>query len=251
MAKHTVQKRKALPKQATTKENTKTWLGNDTKSRQRRAKRRASEAHPQTSPRSRSETLREIKALVKKGAGRLNTFFYVGVVIGIVMGPLVLLGALVPGGPEFLQSPEDEPPYAIIFGGGMTLLFGVALVEQYVKHRKDNRILSIITHSPQEVVWIYKEISKGEVTSRYGTSGAQVAQFIHVHFHLVDGTHHLVWLSDADANRLIDLLHATFPHISCGYEPHIQEAYQHNPVALRWDPHYSDTPREVTGRTKI
>ncbi len=178
-------------------------------------------------------------------------FFYIGVVIGIVMGPLVLIGALVPGGPAFLQSPEDEPPFAIIFGGGMTLLFGVALVEQYHKHRRDNRILSIITHSPQEIVWIYKEISKGEVTSSYGTSGAQVAQFTHVHFHLTDGTHHLVWLSDADANRLIDLLHATFPHISCGYEAHIQEAYQRDPVALRWDPHYSDTPREITGRTKI
>jgi hypothetical protein len=249
MVKHNVQKSKALPRKAVVKENTKAWLTEDTKSK--RAKRKTSGDHQQASQRSRSDNLREIRALVKKGAGRLNTFFYVGVVIGIVMGPLVLLGALVPGGPEFLQSPEGEPPFAIIFGGGMTVLFGIALVEQYVKHRKDNRILFIITHSPQEIVWIYKEISKGEVTSSYGTSGAQVAQFIHVHFHLTDGTHHRVWLSDTDANHLIDLLHTTFPHISCGYEPHILEAYQHNPVTLRWDPHYSDTPREVTGRTKI
>jgi hypothetical protein len=139
----------------------------------------------------------------------------------------------------------------MIFGGGMTLLFGVALIEQYGKYRKDNRLLSIITHSPQEIVWVYKEISKGEITSSYGTSGTQIAQFIHVHFHLTDGTHHLIWLSEANADHLIDLLHRTFPHISCGYAPHIQEAYRRDPIALRRAPHYSDAVREVKGRTKI
>ena len=198
-----------------------------------------------------AKAIQEIKILFRKGAKRLNKFFYVGVVIGIVMGPLVLLLAFVPGAAEALRIPADQRPYMIGFGAMMTLLFIVALVEQYVKFRKDTALIRLIEHNPEEIVWAHKSIGEARVSQSYASPGASVARFVHAHFYLLDGSKNLVWLSEAETDRLLHLVHTTFPHISCGYTDAIKQAYKRDPAALLRNPQYSEAAEKRASTAKI
>jgi RNA polymerase subunit RPABC4/transcription elongation factor Spt4 len=158
------------------------------------------------------DTLREIETLIGRGAKRLNAFFYVGVVIGLVMGPLVLAASFVPSVRETIAAGENDLAIMRIFGVGMTVLLGIASVEQYVKVRRDKKVLSTLARNPQKIVAMHKETNKATA----GRAGGTIASFTHVYLTLKDGTQSKVWLPNADANRLIDLLQRE-PLIFCPY----------------------------------
>lgn len=194
-------------------------------------------------------TIEEIQSLVKKGTKKLNRFFYVGVVIGVVMGPLVLIASQIPAWRERLAG--DDPKWMFIFGGLMTVLFGVAIVEQLVKYGKDRALVWRLRHSPRDILWAYKEISEGRVQHRTGNTGARVAQYVHVCFHMMDGKKVIVWLSEGEADRLMGLLRATFPHWTIGYSEEIEEAYQEAPERLQLNPRHVEGVKRVTGGVRM
>lgn len=85
--------------------------------------------------------LQEINTLIVKGARRLNTLVDVGIVMGALMGPAVLIAASFPAVRETLVRHEARPQMMVIFAVGMTVLRGVASAEQWVKVRKDHTLL--------------------------------------------------------------------------------------------------------------
>jgi hypothetical protein len=148
-----------------------------------------------------TDTLQEIESLLKRGAKGLNAFFYVGVVLGLVMGPLVLAASFVPAIRDVIAAGENDPGIMRAFGVGMTVLLGIASVEQYIRVQKDKKVLSALARNPQKIVAVHKE------TSRAAERKTRIAvEFTHVYLSLEDGTRSKVWLPDTDANRLIDLL---------------------------------------------
>jgi hypothetical protein len=149
-----------------------------------------------------TDTLQEIESLLKQGAKGLNAFFYVGVVLGLVMGPLVLVASFVPAVRDVFATGENDLGIMRAFGVGMTVLLGIASVEQYVRVQKDKKVLSTLARNPQKIVAAHKETSRAEM----GKIGVTVAKFTHVYLSLEDGTQSKVWLPDKDANRLISLL---------------------------------------------
>ena len=191
----------------------------------------------------------EIRALVKKGTRKLNRFFYVGVVIGIVMGPLVLVASRIPAWRERLAG--DDERLMVIFGGLMTVLFAVAIVEQLFKYGKDQALVWALRQSPRDIVWAYKEIREGRVQHRTGGRGARVARYVHVSFHMVDGKRVVVWLSEGEVDQLIELLKATFPHLTIGYSEEIDEDYKRAPERLRLNPRQVDGVKEATGGVRM
>jgi hypothetical protein len=190
-----------------------------------------------------------IRSLVKKGTKKLNRFFYVGVVIGTLMGPLVLIASRVPAVQERM-SPEDLK-WMTIFGGMMTLLFGIAIVEQLFKYGKDRALVWRLRHSPRDVVWAYKEISEGRIQHRTGGKGARVARYVHVCFHMIDGKKVIVWLNEREADRLMALLTATFPHLTLGYSEEIEAQYKRAPEQLRLNPQRVEGVKHVTGGVRM
>ena len=194
----------------------------------------------------RDQDVQEIQALVKKGSAKLNRFFYVGLVVGVVMGILPLVASFIPAAREAMGIAAKDVTIMRIFGGGMTLLLGVALVEQWVKHRRDTRVLASLDDAGQ-IVWVYKEISTGQVQRRAGEEGTMVARFIHVYFHLLDGSRALVWLSNAEAERLVALVARHYAHVTCGYSEEIERAYKQDPAALQAHPRRIDGVKKVSG----
>lgn len=193
--------------------------------------------------------IEEIRSLVEKGTKKLNRFFYVGVVIGIVMGPLVLVASRIPAWRERLAG--DDERLMVIFGGLMTVLFGVAIVEQLFKYGKDRALVWALRQSPRDIVWVYKEIREGRVQARTGGRGARVARYVHACFHLVDRKKVIVWLSEREVDRLIELLKATFPHLTVGYSEEIEEEYKQAPERLRLNPRQVDGVKEATGGVRM
>lgn len=149
-----------------------------------------------------TDTLQEIENLLKQGAKGLNAFFYVGVILGLVMGPLVLVASFVPAVQDVIAAGENDLGIMRAFGVGMTVLLGIASVEQYVRVQKEKKVLSALARDPQKIVAVHKETSRAIERK----TGAAVARFTHVYLSLEDGTRSKVWLPDKDATRLIDLL---------------------------------------------
>ena len=194
----------------------------------------------------RDQDVQEIRALVKKGSAKLNRFFYIGLVVGLVMGILPLSASFIPAAREALNVGAEDLTIMRIFGGGMTFLLGVAMVEQWVKYRRDTRVLSSLDDAGQ-IVWVYKEISTAKVQRRAGDKGATVARFVHVYFHLLDGSRALVWLSNAEAERLVALVARHYAHVTCGYSEEIERAYKQDPAALQAHPQRVDGVKKRSG----
>jgi ribosomal protein L40E len=132
----------------------------------------------------------EIKHLMQKGAGHFSNLFYIGVVIGLVMGPGLLIAAAIPA----VRSALDTTNYrAMLFLGiGMTVLLGVATVEQVVKVRKNSALLATLGAHPHRIAQIRKQDLNDAVTRLY--------------FGLGDETWAHADLESKDAQRLIWLL---------------------------------------------
>jgi len=198
----------------------------------------------------RDQDVQEMRELVKKGSGKLNRFFYVGIVVGLVMGILPLVASFIPAAREALGVGGEDLTIMRIFGGGMTFLLGVAIVEQWVKHRRDTRVLSSLDDAGQ-IVWVYKEISTAKVQRRAGEEGATVTRFIHVYFHMLDGSHALVWLSNAEADRLVALVARNYAHVTCGYSEEIARAYEQDPGRLQAHPRRVDGVKKRSGGVRM
>lgn len=176
----------------------------------------------------------EIRELIQRGSNKLNKFFYVAVVIGIVLGPGVLLAYFIPSVRNSMDA--ENARYLLYLGIGATVLFAGVLIEQWNKHRKDNIILQQIKSGMKQVAWVYKEVSGGAVRTTSAGPTNQVAQFTHVYFNLLDGSNTFVWLNSADADRLIELLKESYPDISYGYTQELEQSYRQQPIALKNSP---------------
>jgi hypothetical protein len=127
----------------------------------------------------------------------------------------------------------------------MTLVFVAVIVEQYLKVRKDWRILAALDENGDAIAWVYKAISSGRVKSTPGGNGSTVARFTHVYFHLADGSSNKVWLRNREADRLISLVRDNFGGLSTGYSEDLEKEYKKGPAALQ------KAPRHVTGVKRV
>lgn len=186
----------------------------------------------------------EIIALVEKGSKRLNLFFYLGVMVGILLGPLLLLASVMPNVTG--QMPSSDLVSMRILGCAITVLFGLVIWEQFGKLQKDRRLLQVLEQKPDELVWVYKEVSVGRAQKRAGGRGAAVARFVHIYFHLFDGSGSKVWLPEPEADRLLNLVCQEFSLLSCGYSSELEQTYKKSPLALRSNPQRVDGVKRVT-----
>jgi hypothetical protein len=98
------------------------------------------------------------------------------------------------------------------FGIGMTILFGIAIVEQVNKVRQDRKLLASVVAHPEWIARFHKVVSEANLEG----GAATVARFVHVHFFLRDGSRAKVWLPEPEADRLLGLL-AGMTLILCPY----------------------------------
>ncbi len=131
----------------------------------------------------------EIKHLMQKGAGHFSKLFYIGVVIGLVMGPGLLIAAAIPA----VRSALDATNYrAMLFLGiGMTVLLGVATVEQVVKVRKNSALLTTLGAHPHRIAQIRKQALADEVVRLYFDSGDET--WVHAELD-AEYARRLIWL---------------------------------------------------------
>lgn len=108
------------------------------------------------------------------------------------------------------------------------------MIEQAVKMMKDRRILKVLVNQPDDLVWIYTQVTTGSVRAP-GTS-IGVGVYYHVHFNLLDGTSAKVWLKQPDADRLFQLLMQEFPDLTYGYSEEIKKMYKDDPQYLKNNP---------------
>jgi hypothetical protein len=189
--------------------------------------------------------VKEIKALVKRGARKLDVLFYIGAASGILFGPLVLIASFIPAVTTPRHIDGSNLTIMRIFGGAMAALLGWAIAEQYVKWRRDNRLLALLDENPGEITWVYKVVSTGTIQGTPGGTKRTVARFIHVHFHLLDGSDHKVWLQEREADRLVALVENNFPNVSTGYSADMEEEYNKSPSALKEHPRHTPEAKNV------
>ena len=155
------------------------------------------------------------------------------------MGPCVVIAAFIPPLRAILPD-SDNNSMMLIFGIGMTILFGVAIIEHLSKSKNDLALLRTIKTAPEQIIWVYKEVSSAYVQKYPGRRGSKVAQFTHVHFHLADKTKVKIWLAEQEADHLLHLMSNEFPNLSVGYNQSIKETYKKDPMLL------SQNPQRVT-----
>jgi hypothetical protein len=191
------------------------------------------------------DDVKEIKALVKRGARKLDVLFYIGAASGILFGPLVLIASFIPAVTTPRHIDGSNLTIMRMFGGGMAILLGWAIAEQYLKWRRDSRLLTLLDENPGEIAWVYKVISTGSIQGTPGGTKRTVARFIHVHFHLLDGSSHKVWLREREADRLIALIEDNFLDVSTGYSADMEEEYKKSPSALKKNPRRTREAKNV------
>ncbi len=190
----------------------------------------------------------EMLTLVRRGAKRLNLLFYLGVLAGILMGPAVLVASLIPAAAGRLSGDAGNSVVMTVFGGLMTILCAVVLVEQWRKARRDARLLAVLENDPHRLAWVYKEIRVGRLQRRPGAARQPVARFAHVVFHLLDGSRSLIWLPEPDADRLVELVAGAFADLSIGYSTDLEQAYQDGCrlARLKENPERTDGVKQTT-----
>ena len=198
------------------------------------------------------QQLDEIITLAEQGTRRLNKFFYVGMVCGLILGPLTIWATYNQTALDFLDlNTERDTQMARIFGIVMSGLFLLAIGEQWIKVRKDRKLIKALRHHPEKLAWVYKEISTGEVRKQSSGARHKVATFYHAYFHLVDGSRTLVWLNEAGIDRLIALVVANFANVTVGYNEKLLQEYQNTPASLRKNPRRVDGVKRVTSGAAI
>jgi len=163
---------------------------------------------------------------------------YAGVVVGILMGPIVLLASLMSD--LIGQVSSSDLGTMRIFGGIVTVLFGLVLYEQFNKLKKDAHLMMVLDQDPEQLVWVYKEVRMGRA----------VAPFVHVYFHLADKTGSKVWLPELEADRLLSLVCQEFSQLSCGYSREMAQLYRQSPVQLQISPQRIDGIKRATSSVR-
>jgi DNA-directed RNA polymerase subunit RPC12/RpoP len=144
--------------------------------------------------------LQEIRALMQKGTGAPpGKLFYLGIVIGIVMGPTLLVAATLPSVRESLDQANFRS--MIWLGIGMTVMLGVTLVDEGVKAWKNRKRLNLLGEHPHRIAHIHRK-SRGEKAQ--------------LEFGLYDRIFAHILLERRDAHRLHTLL-ANAALVFCPY----------------------------------
>jgi hypothetical protein len=138
--------------------------------------------------------LEELETLLRKGRSPLPALFYIGLVMGIVMGPTVLIAATIPVVQEAVAEAEANPDLMVPFGLGMTVLLGIAVVEQWVKVRKNRKMLATFAEHPHRIAGVRKKDLEDGTTRFYLYQGEDAWARIR--------------LEEGDARRLVGLLTA-------------------------------------------
>ncbi len=191
-----------------------------------------------------------LKELILKGSKKLDWFFYAGVVMGIVFGPVVLLSSFIPSISAAVgANGANELLYMRIFGGFFTFMMPIILVEQFNKKKKDNSLIHSLESGFDDVVWVYKEISTAKYSSvSSSSSGATVARYYHAHFKLLNGKDVLIWLSEKEVDQLIGLIKEEYENISLGYNEELQRLFEKDPIELKINPKRVDSTKTLTVR---
>lgn len=87
-------------------------------------------------------------------------------------------------------------------------------------------IAEVLTHDPQQVVWVYRRVNTGRV------SGVQVAQFNFIVFGFRSKRQVPVRLPSHAVDFLMQQLPKALPHVTVGYSPEYAKAFRQNPDAL-------------------
>lgn len=193
----------------------------------------------------------ELEQLLKKGAQKLNVLNVIGLLCGLIMGPAAVL---------FLSNPvwvanspiplsANDLRGCTIFSYVICLVVVAGFVEQGYKLYRDRRLFNTIFYGQKEMVWAYKEISTAKV--RHTGSSTQVGQFTHICFNFTNHSSALIWLSDPEADRVLQLVHHIWPDVTIGYTAEIEQAYHTDPESLWATPRFSSEPRRTSGSTSV
>lgn len=201
---------------------------------------------PPIEPADTEEGMRRIRALARKGSRRLNRFFYLEVVIGVLLGPLVLIGSLIPAVTDLFGMARSDITIMTVFGGIMTVLSAVAIGDQIVKARRDAVLLAALEGEPGWLVWAYKEARVGRLRRLPFGIGWGAGRFVHVRFCMLDSSESKVWLSVPEAEQLLELVAQHLPHVTCGYSRELEKLYQKDPAALKKSPQRTKGSKELS-----
>jgi hypothetical protein len=191
-----------------------------------------------------------IKELITKGSKKLDWFFYAGVLMGILFGPVVLVSSFIPSVKEMVvANGANELLYMRIFGGFFTFMMPIVLIEQYNKKKGDNSLIKSLEDGFDDVVWVYKEVSTAKYSQvASSSSGATVARYYHAHFKFVNGKDVLIWLSEKEVDQLIALIRDEYKNISLGYNEDLLKLFKKDPTELKINPKRVESVRKRTAR---
>lgn len=191
------------------------------------------------------EGLRQIRALVKKGSRRLNGPFYLGVLAGTLLGPLLLIASLIPAVTDTLGMERRDITIMTVFGAIMTVLFALAIGDQIIKARRDQVLLRALKSEPGWLVWAYQEVRVGPRRRFPLGLGQGGGRYVHIRFCMLDKSESKVWLSIPEAEQLLGLVAAHLPHVSVGYSRELEKQYQRDPAGLKASPQRVKGAKEI------
>ncbi len=112
-----------------------------------------------------------------------------------------------------------------IAGLTFTVLSLTALYHLY-QHWHDDRLMRILVHHPQQIVWIYT------VVVQRMPFGVHLFQSGTIFFKLADGSEISVILPENKLRLVCHTLGRLLPHATIGYSKELETQYQKNPASL-------------------
>lgn len=186
-----------------------------------------------------SET-ESIRKLLLKGMRKLDLLYYIGIIVGLLLGPLIVISSYIPAVTDIVAQSASDHAIMRYLGIGMTILLSLATFEQIAKKATDRYVLTSIDNGFADVVWIFKEGSTIKYRGISASKGTPVARYTHVNIMFAEGKHIKIWLNEAESDQLITLIKRNFNNISTGYSNNTVKMYKENPMSLKMKPTFPD-----------
>lgn len=168
-----------------------------------------------------------ISKLIKKGIRRYKIAYYIGLILGLILGPGVVLAYIFIDLNEVFPG-EDQSVYMLVFGIVFSVLFLVMVYEQSKRVSKYGRLIQAINGVGNKLVWVYKMVSHASYGSTPATA-YRVATFNFAVLALQDGTILEIGLPEQEVEELLHLISQNFSDISVGYSKDWERLYKDDP----------------------
>lgn len=195
----------------------------------------------------RKQILYEIQILIKKGLNHLVAFSVVAVITSFLFGPaMVILGL-------YLNQKynENNGSGLLILGVVFCIVFLAAVIEITLRLLKKKKILQLIKEDIENVVWVFIESRKGEVTNVPIKGEFKIGHFYHFHLMFIDGKRSPLLLSWKDCQKLWYLMGDNLPRLSMGWHDDFMKTWEERPSLLRDEVKRVGTVKSTLIKTKV